>query len=144
MALRIAHWVSRLALAAIFFYSGYIKLQSTLQFAATLSSQRLLPMPVILPVATYLPWVEVALGALLLAGWQIRWVARVAAGLLALFLAVLVVTYLRGIEADCGCFGVGDRISPRTLARDALFLAGAIFLSVPGRKTPGQSSSRVT
>ncbi|PYV07217.1 MAG: DoxX family protein, partial [Acidobacteria bacterium] len=133
-----------LALAAIFLYSGYLKLQSTLQFAATLSSHRLLPTPVILPVATYLPWVEIALGALLLTGWQIRWVARAAAGLLALFLAILVVTHLRGIEADCGCFGVGDRISRWTLARDALFLAGAIFLSVPGRKTPGQSSSRVT
>ena len=117
MALRIAHWVSRLALAAIFLYSGYLKLQSTLQFAATLSSHRLLPTPMILPVATYLPWVEIALGALLLTGWQIRWVARAAAGLLALFLAILVVTHLRGIEADCGCFGVGDRISRWTLAR---------------------------
>jgi uncharacterized membrane protein YphA (DoxX/SURF4 family) len=128
MIFRILNWASRIILAGIFLYSGYMKYDSPLQFAATLTKYQLFPQNLILPIVTYLPWFEMALGVLLLIGWKIRWIAAATVGLLSMFVIVLAVTYFRGIEADCGCFGPGDRISPLTITRDALFLVPAVFL----------------
>ena len=116
MTLRILHWASRCFLSGLFLYSGYAKMQSTLQFAVAISGYQLVPQPMVLPLATWLPWVEVALGAVLLTGWRIQVVSIAATGLLGVFIIVQGVTYLRGIEADCGCFGAGEKISPLTIA----------------------------
>lgn len=128
MGLLILRWVCILLLAAIFLYSGYSKMQSTLQFAAVLAQYQLVPTDLVLPLATYLPWGEIALGLFLLTGWKTRFAASAAAALLIIFIAAMSVTYLRGIEADCGCFGIGEKISLRTIGRDALLLLPAAFL----------------
>jgi len=133
MVLRILNWASRVILAAIFLYSGYVKIRQPLQFAATLESYRLFPDALIIPIKDCLPWAEVALGVALLIGWKLRFFALATAGLLAMFMAALTITYARGIEADCGCFGPGDRISPLTIMRDALFLAPALYLLFESR-----------
>jgi uncharacterized membrane protein YphA (DoxX/SURF4 family) len=131
--LRILHWACRVILAGIFLYSGYIKLQSPLQFAAAISGYKLVPDALVFPLANYLPWLEVALGVLLLSGWKIRWVAIGASFLLLGFISILTITYARGIDADCGCFGFGDKISPLTIGRDVLILIPAVFLVAEGR-----------
>ncbi len=133
VVIRILHWVCRFVLAGVFIYSGYVKIQSPLQFAAAITGYKLVPNSLILPLATYLPWLEVALGLLFVAGWKIRYVSIGASVLLLGFITILTVTYLRGIDADCGCFGFGDKISPRTIARDGLILLPAIFLVVEAR-----------
>ncbi len=69
----------------------------------------------------------------MLIGWRLRWFAAATAGLLLVFISLLTVTYLRGIEADCGCFGPGDRISPLTIARDGSFLLPALFLAAEAK-----------
>jgi putative oxidoreductase len=128
MGLLILRWVCIILLAAVFLYSGYSKMQSTLQFAAVLAQYQLVPTDLVLPLATYLPWGEIVLGLFLLTGWKTRLAASAAAVLLIIFIAAMTVTYLRGIEADCGCFGIGEKISPRTIGRDALLLLPAVFL----------------
>jgi uncharacterized membrane protein YphA (DoxX/SURF4 family) len=133
VALRMLHWICRLLLAGVFVYSGYVKVQSPLQFSAAIAGYKLVPDSLVLPLATYLPWLEIALGALLMVGWKIRYVAAGAAALLLTFTTILTVTYLRGIEADCGCFGFGDRITPRTIARDLAILLPAVFLMFESR-----------
>ncbi len=131
--LRVLHWACRLILAGIFVVSGYIKVQSPLEFAAAIAGYKLVPESLIFPLATYLPWLEMALGALLLIGWKIRYVAVGAAALLLTFTVILTITYARGIEADCGCFGFGHKISPLTIARDLLMLLPAIPLIFEAR-----------
>jgi uncharacterized membrane protein YphA (DoxX/SURF4 family) len=133
MTLRILHWLSRCILAAIFLYSGYVKVQAPLQFASAISGYKLFPENFVFPIATYFPWVEIALGLLLLSGWKIRYVSLAATGLLLFFTAMLTITYFRGIEANCGCFSFNDRISLKTIARDSLFLIPALFLVVETR-----------
>jgi uncharacterized membrane protein YphA (DoxX/SURF4 family) len=134
MLLRILRWLCRIILAAIFLYTGYIKLRSPLQFAAVLAGYQLFPDSLILPMADYFPWAEVALGVLLLVGWKIRYVAVAACTLLVSFLTVLSITYFRGIEANCGCFSFEDRISLLTLGRDTLILLPALFLALTGAR----------
>jgi uncharacterized membrane protein YphA (DoxX/SURF4 family) len=133
MLIRILHWVCRLGLAGIFLYSGYVKLQAPLEFAAAIMGYQLVPAKLIYPVAEYFPWLEIALGILLLTGFKIRWAGIASAALIAFFIVILTITYARGIEADCGCFGSGDRISPGTILRDGLFLIPALFLAAETR-----------
>ncbi len=130
MIFRTLHWGCRILLAGIFLYTGYIKLKSPLQFAAVLYGYKLFPDWIILPLSDYFPWVEIALAILLLVGWKIRYVSFAACGLLMMFILVLALTYLRGIDANCGCFSFEDRITPLTLARDALILLPALYLAM--------------
>ncbi len=133
IALRVLHWLCRLILAGIFIYSGYVKIQSPLQFAAAIAGYKLVPDSLIAPLAEYLPWIEVGLGILLLSGWKLRYVATGASALLVMFISILTITYIRGIDADCGCFGFGDKISVKTIARDGLILLPAVFLVAESR-----------
>jgi len=137
-ALRILHWLCRILIAAVFLYSGYVKARATLQFAIAITGYKLVPEAFILPLATYLPWLEIALGLGVLIGWKMRYFAAAVSALLVFFIAILTLTYLRGIEADCGCFGFGDRISPRTILRDSLILIPALYLVVEGRFRAGR------
>jgi hypothetical protein len=55
------------------------------------------------------------------------------AAILGLFFAVMVVSYFRGAGIDCGCFGVGEPLSAKTLVRDGALLGAAIGLMVLAR-----------
>ncbi len=133
VTLRILHWACRIVLGGIFIYSGYIKQQAPLEFSGAIAGYKLVPDALIFPLATYLPWAEMILGALILVGWKIRYFAAAAAALLLGFIVVLTITYFRGIDAQCGCFGFGERISPLTIARDGLILLPALFLFLESR-----------
>lgn len=128
MTIRILHWTSCIILAVIFLYSGYIKIDSPLQFAAAVTGYQLVPENLVFPISKYFPWVEIALGVFLLTGWKSRYAAMAAAGLLLFFTVILTITYFRGINANCGCFSFDDQISPKTIARDSIFLIPALFL----------------
>ena len=138
---RALHWACRIILAGIFLYTGYHKLESPLQFAAVLSGYKLFPDSLILPLTYYFPWVEIGLGALLLAGWKIRYVSLGACGLMAAFIAVLTITYVRGIDANCGCFSFDDRITPLTIVRDGLIILPAIYLAADSAMRARRGSS---
>lgn len=142
MIWRILHWACRLFLGGIFIYAGYTKMENPLQFAAAVEAYQLLTPHLVIGIVKILPWFEIILGAALAVGFAIRYTAAVAGGFLAFFVGVMFVTYLRGIEADCGCFGVGERISPFTLARDALFILPALFLIIQPR-LERRSKSRI-
>jgi uncharacterized membrane protein YphA (DoxX/SURF4 family) len=124
----ILHWLSRLILAGIFLYSGYIKWESPLLFEAVLYTYDLFPNSYVPYIAQYFPWVEMTLGLILLIGFKkkIRYSAGAATLLLIFFITILTITYLRGIEADCGCLTFDDPISPSTIARDSLMLIPAL------------------
>ena len=122
---------ARLLLAAVFLYAAYTKLrQPWLVFAMAIDSYQLLPPWAVLFLARTIPWLELVLGILLLAGYQLRYVATFASGLLAVFFAVMLRSYLKGLSIDCGCFGVGEALGPGTLARDGALIALSIFVAI--------------
>ncbi len=55
----------------------------------------------------------------------------------------MLVSYFRGAGIDCGCFGVGEALTARTLIRDGSLLAAALALvwmaRASGPKPRGQS-----
>ena len=130
----------RLLLGAVFIYAAYTKLrQSWLLFALSIDSYQLLPEWGVLAVARTLPGLELALGVLLLAGAWLRHTSIVAAAILALFFGLMVRAYAGGASIDCGCFGVGEALSVKTLARDGVLLAAALALvTLSWRRTPSR------
>lgn len=146
MAWRVLHWFCRIGLGAVFLYAGFVKLyprQNQLAFAMDLSTYQLLPEWAVIAVAEVLPWLEVALGLLLLSGWKLRYSATLTGLLLTAFVSIMLTTYARGIEANCGCFGSGEAISSLTLTRDSFFLLMAVYLAVSAwrrRATPAPAT----
>jgi uncharacterized membrane protein YphA (DoxX/SURF4 family) len=121
--------VLRLLLGAVFVYAAYTKLrQSWLLFALSIDSYQLLPDWAVFAVARTLPWLELVLGLSLMAGVWLRYLSLLAAAILATFFTVMLISYFRGAGIDCGCFGVGEPLSAKTLVRDAALLAAAVAL----------------
>ncbi len=124
---RVIAIVARLALAAVFLYAAYTKLRDPwMVFAMEIDAMKMVPGPMVEWVARTMPWFELLLGVLLAIGIQTRYAASVATALLVSFFTMLLVLYLRGFQGDCGCFGPGEQLGPKTLARDgALVLLSA-------------------
>lgn len=122
--------VLRLLLAGVFLFAAYSKLkQSYLVFAMSIDSYQLLPEWAVLTVARTLPPLELIIGVGLLIGWKLRYFAIAAFAMLLVFFSILLFSYGKGMTIDCGCFGVGEALSPMTLARDGTLLAAAGLLA---------------
>jgi uncharacterized membrane protein YphA (DoxX/SURF4 family) len=126
----------RLILAVIFVVAAYMKLKAPwIEFAGSLNAFEILPEWALEPVAKTLPWCELALGVALISGiWQ-RWFALIASLLLAFFFTVMLRSYIVGLKIDCGCFGPGDALGPKTLARDFSMFALAVAVTVGSFRT---------
>ena len=123
--------VLRIVLGGVFVYAAYTKLREPWAlFAIAIDSYRLLPEWAVLVVARALPWFELVLGMLLIVGYWLRYIAAAATALLLAFFALMVRSYLAGMQIDCGCFGAGDALGPRTLLRDGSLLAASLTLCV--------------
>ncbi len=126
-------WLSialRLVLSVVFLYAAYTKLrQPWLVFAMAIDSYQMLPEWGVLALARTLPWLEAAIGALLLIGIGLRFTAIAASAMLAGFFSVMLYSYARGKQIDCGCFGLGEALGPATLIRDGVLVAASLLLT---------------
>ena len=146
--------VARLGLAAVFLVSGVLKAIDPDATYVAVRAYDLLPRLGVALVAGALPWLEIVIGLLLLAGIATRAVAVVSAVLLLGFMAGVAQAQARGLSIDCGCFGGGGAVDPgqttygRELLRDAGFLLLAGWLVVRPRtlavlSLPGRPRERV-
>jgi len=123
--------MGRVLLGAVFVYAAYTKLrQSHFLFAMAIMSYKLVPESGALFLSRVLPWFELALGLALGSGVLLRYTAATASVLLTVFFSLMTRSYLAGQQISCGCFGIGEALSPRTLARDALLLAVSLAVTV--------------
>lgn len=163
---RVSLLLGRLALAAIFFAAAYGKLSpltakqwtlgslkitpasmnlSMTFFAMQLTSYQMLPDWAVSPIAHTLPWIEIALGLLLIAGVGLRWVAAAATLLLALFWAVIIRSYAMHLGINCGCFGPNEKLTGWRVVEDGGFFALGLAVTIGAfffdrRRRPAGSS----
>ena len=110
-----ARWVStgaRLVLGGVFLVAGGLKVIDPQSSVAAVRAYQLLPNSLVTIVGWGLPFAEIALGLLLLAGVATRVVAAVTAMLLLIFIVAVVSAAVRGLSIDCGCFGGGGAVAP--------------------------------
>ncbi len=121
----------RMLLGAVFLYAAYTKLkQPWLLFALSIDAYRLLPEWAVLALARVLPWFELLIGVALVAGVKLRVTAIVSTLMLGGFLAVMIRSYGAAMGIDCGCFGLGEALTAKTLARDSLLFASSLALAI--------------
>ncbi|MGZ5499174.1 MAG: MauE/DoxX family redox-associated membrane protein [Candidatus Aminicenantales bacterium] len=99
----------RVVLGGLFVYAGVVKVLEPLDFAQNIRNYDLVGQSLSFIAAIVLPWLEILAGAFLVAGVWRRGAALVISGLLVFFIALTVVTMIRGLDVDCGCFGAFDR-----------------------------------
>jgi uncharacterized membrane protein YphA (DoxX/SURF4 family) len=127
--------VARLVLAGVWAWAGVAKVGDPDASVRAVRAYEILPETFVKPFAWGLPFVELALAALLLLGLATRPAAWVSAGLLLVFVAGTAAAWARGLQIDCGCFGGGGEAAAdgprylRELGRDGLFLCLAILVA---------------
>jgi uncharacterized membrane protein YphA (DoxX/SURF4 family) len=126
---------ARLVLAGVWIAAGASKVGDLAASGRAVNAYRVMPFDLAQVVGAVLPLVEIALGALLLAGFATRLAAGASAALLVVFIAGISSAWARGLSIDCGCFGGGGQLgegqSPQygpEIARDVALLALAVFL----------------
>jgi putative oxidoreductase len=122
--------ILRIALGAVFFYAGVIKINDPQAFAGNIAAYKLLPYFASYLMAAILPWLEVFSGLLLIIGLRVRAAAALVIFLNLIFMAALTAAMVRGLDIDCGCFKLGGSKTPAWLAfaRDAVLLAIALIV----------------
>ncbi len=133
--------LARLVLAGVFLWAGAQKARHPQLFALDLEAYRLLPATVILPIAYYLPWLEIATGISLLVPGLRRAALGLAILLLLIFTLMLSIAWLRGLSINCGCFGAGGGDSTDfalAVGRNVGLIAMAVWLGI--RKHPAPAT----
>lgn len=134
----------RIALGAVFIYSGAIKIAAPQDFADSIATFRMVPAYLIHIIALGLPVFEVLLGGMLIVGWMVRPAALAVLVLTGIFAVALVQALFRGLEVDCGCFGSGEASAGNiwvSLGRDVVLMAGAgwLYYFKAGRARKGEN-----
>jgi uncharacterized membrane protein YphA (DoxX/SURF4 family) len=103
-----AVFILRVALGLVLVVAGALKVGHPAELAATIATFRLLPAPVVGPLALALPYVEILLGGYLIAGLFTRVAASIASLQFAVYAGAIASAIVRHIAANCGCFGPND------------------------------------
>jgi uncharacterized membrane protein YphA (DoxX/SURF4 family) len=126
---------ARLGLATVWLIAGASKVGDLAASGRAVNAYQVMPYDAAVVIGAALPFVELALGVLLLLGLATRLAAGISAALLVVFVTGIASAWSRGLAIDCGCFGSGGQLAagrapsylPEIL-RDLGFLALAGFL----------------
>ena len=119
---KIVFLVFRLIIGGVFIWAGALKVFDPIGFARDIDNYRFFPHAISFFLALVLPWLEIICGVCVVLGFYRRAGAFLLSLLLVGFLGLILLTMIRGINVDCGCFG--------SLSRKAdiqLFLTDAVL-----------------
>jgi uncharacterized membrane protein YphA (DoxX/SURF4 family) len=129
--LRMITIVLRVAVGIVFLVAAYAKLKDPWAlFAMSIDSYGILPLRWVEFAARTLPWFEVVLGLVLIAGIFPRIATMTGSLLMLAFIGAMGWAKLHGKQIDCGCFGPGEAIGFWSILRDASIGAALLFVTV--------------
>lgn len=124
----------RLVLGGVLLVAGLLKYQHLDKSQMAVRAYELLPIELANFLGIVLPYLEIAVGILLIIGAAVR-VSAVISGLLMFAFSIgIAQAWARGLSIDCGCFGGGGQVAPGTanylpeLVRDAGLALMAFYL----------------
>lgn len=109
-------FIGRLILGATLIAAGGLKAFVPAEAASAVAAYKILPLQMAHVVGYALPWLEMAIGLLLIIGISIRMASVVAGGIMVIFIGAIISVWARGLLIDCGCFGGGGAIDPSKAA----------------------------
>jgi uncharacterized membrane protein YphA (DoxX/SURF4 family) len=122
----------RLVLGGVLLLAGVSKLADRAAFRQAVAEYEVLPASLARSFAAIVPWVETALGVLLLVGFGTGVAAGIAVPLFLSFAFAIGVNLQRGREFDCHCFGAvqADPIGATSLLRALIFASIALVVAL--------------
>ena len=124
-----------LIIGGTFIYAGLIKAMDPVAFANDIDNYKILPWPLVVRLAFYLPWLELLCGLALILRFFYRGGLFILTGLTFVFIAASVVAKVRGLDITCGCFGHASKNWSFSghLALDIAILIALIALWISNR-----------
>jgi uncharacterized membrane protein YphA (DoxX/SURF4 family) len=130
---------ARLLLGVVFVLAGSTKVTDLAASGRAVNAYQLMPFEAARVVGAALPFVEIAVGVMLIVGLATRAMAVVVGLLLAVYIFGISSVWIRGLSIDCGCFSQGGQLAPGEhpsylwdLLRDiGLFLVAAFLVAFP-------------
>jgi uncharacterized membrane protein YphA (DoxX/SURF4 family) len=126
--------LARLILGGVLFAAGLLKYQHLDKSQMAVRAYELLPISVANFLGITLPFLEIAVGLLLVVGAATRIAAAVGGLLMVAFIIGISQAWARGLSIDCGCFGGGGQVAPGAtnylpeILRDTALALIAIYL----------------
>ena len=133
-----------LIVGGIFIYAGVIKAMDPVGFANDIDNYKILPWPLTVRLAFYLPWLEILCGLAVILGLLYRGALLVLTVLISIFIIASVIAKARGLDITCGCFGHASKYLSffGHLALDfVLLVVTAGLLVIENRKLAFKKSS---
>jgi len=96
----------QIALGIIFVAAALPKIVDPPSFAHMIYNYKLIPWPLINPMALVMPWIELLCGLALILGIWKDTARTIIAALLVTFIIAISINLARGNAIDCGCFDV--------------------------------------
>jgi len=117
-------------LAGIFIYAGVVKAIDPVQFASDIDNYKILPWPVSVALAFYLPWLEILCALGLVFRFLYRGGLAILSASIVAFTLAIVAAKVRGLDITCGCFGHASQhwSFPSHLATNLAILATLLAL----------------
>lgn len=134
--MQLAVFLLRLILGGLLIVTGALKVGHAPELASALAGFRLLPGEVVAPMALVLPYFELLVGLYLVAGLFTRVVGWITVVQFVLYAAAIASAVIRGIPANCGCFGPNDQATA-DWPHVAFDLALALLAFIIARFAPG-------
>ena len=132
--------MARLVLGMVWIVAGALKVGDLAASARAVVAYRIFSPSVATALGSVLPFVEIALGVLLVLGLATRLCAIVSGLLLIAYIIGIASVWARGLRIDCGCFGTGGDLTANAqptyfseTIRDIALLAAAGLLAVRPR-----------
>ena len=133
---------ARLYVGVVFLMACYHKILDPGVFALDVATYQFLPLSTVNLFALTVPWIEFAVGALLVLGVRVQASALIVSGLMVSFIVALAWALHLNLDMSCGCFASqaaadDDPISWHTLLRDSVWLVQGLYITVFDRHPIG-------
>lgn len=132
-------------IALILFSAAWHKVSESVIFSGALDAYRLLPSAGVIPVARLLPFIEAAVGVMVLIPATRRFGLVAFAWLIAIYALAIAINLARGRrQIDCGCGGDVHLLSWGLVMRNLLLACVAVAMSGPSIDRPYEWLDAVT
>jgi len=142
--MRLLILMARLGLLYVFLQAALPKIIDPGAFAEAILNYRIVGWALATIVAATLPWVELFAALGLLTRTYRRGATWLLGGLLFAFTILHGITWARGIEITCGCFGSASDNEPTHYGWAMLLNLGMIFLLFLQRKIPTATTAETS
>ncbi|CAB4542102.1 unannotated protein [freshwater metagenome] len=124
--------IARLVLGGVLLIAGYLKVGTPDKSQMAVRAYEMLPISIANMLGLFLPFFEVAIGALLILGALTRVVAILGGVTMFAFIIAISQAWARGLSIDCGCFGGGGSVAPEDTRylQEILRDLGLVFLAL--------------